>query len=1177
MEYGLPSSTIGNHEVLSTYTVWEEGPDNATRVIRHFGTKPAVNTGIVRELPDGSETPAARYLRTCDNVAEEVEIGVTPHSSTNETEEERHVLMVGKPVMQVNPTGLLERYAKREVSTATVEDAMQFVTEQKITIGELAATQEQRNRIACLLFEYQDCFVKTLHDLKATDLVEHRIDTDPAIKPFRLRQVRYTRNEIAFAQKVFPKMEEADIITRGSSTWAAYTRFPYKRSGELRVVHDFRPVNSATYKPQWPTHNRDEDFDALTQGGHGVFFKADASNGYWAVPVRVEDRWKAAVITPHGMYLYNRMAQGLCGAAHTYSQFGDIVFGVHPPSPFQPQGLPSLFGYHQQWGASFAIFVDDHLISAASFDDMYLFLRDHYFPRIAAGPIYMTGKKTVVCVPNMEAIGFEVSAGKTRPNAQHRERFAKWKTQPPEKAEDVEAFLYLTSYLKQYVPGRADRARILKTSYMDHVPRKTPKGKISTQKCWVKKREFEWTAEHQATFDYMCDAVQERSCRGVLPDTQFHLATDASDTGTGGVLIQLPDTPPGTELEDKHMGLMSVIMYISHRLSDTESRYPITEKEALAVLRALAETRWIIISSKYPILIYTDHEALLVLLRAGKELKGRLARWVTQFAEYDILIKHRPGKSKLMGIADGLSRLPTRWQNEVIHEGAEVIDYLPNLNTVSISHGDVLPFADVRVGQPVLSPTTHELLTPWYGDILSFLIDGLNGIKGYSVNRQRWIKRQAIHYVLRGEKLYHVERTGQLSLCIGEPHVALALKWAHDHHGHYADILTLNRLRGKIYWPSRSVDVNTYVMTCLQCQQNGRRPEPLIPRTIMIWTPWQMVGMDFLGPINPPGYNGHKHVMIVVDYCTRYIFTSSSPSASSEHVLNVWNQLHPIFGWPRVVYCDKGSHFTAEAVQSRFTRQGSDVIYAPVTHASSVGLVERMVREVKTMLRKWATGKDPVMIRTWPDRLRGFTSSINTRRPQGQRYSPSEMLLGYQLRHDLPKITDPPGEIHQVDADWDTVAEDAMGSEGQSMRHLETRDEARRQFIQRLIDRERDTGTRHHWSAHMKPRDWVWWYQTHPGKKGDISRKLAPKWTGPWELASQVSDVTWSVTNPTLPNRGAVKAHVNQLKPYLTRPERLNESGPTLTMESEVPFTRIPEPELVGVDHRRLDLMSSDF
>ena len=39
------------------------------------------------------------------------------------------------------------------------------------------------------------------------------------------------------------------------SSWGAYTNFPLKSNGDLRVVMDYRPINGVTIKLQWPMHN----------------------------------------------------------------------------------------------------------------------------------------------------------------------------------------------------------------------------------------------------------------------------------------------------------------------------------------------------------------------------------------------------------------------------------------------------------------------------------------------------------------------------------------------------------------------------------------------------------------------------------------------------------------------------------------------------------------------------------------------------------------------------------------------------------------------------------------------------------------------------------------------------------------------------------------------------------
>ena len=66
-------------------------------------------------------------------------------------------------------------------------------------------------------------------------------------------------------------------------------------------------------------------------------------------------------------------------------------------------------------------------------------------------------------------------------------------------------------------------------------------------------------------------------------------------------------------------------MFMSFCLEDAETRYDTTEREALAVVRCLAEVRWLVTGSKYPTKLYTDHSALESILTQGSDAHGRIA------------------------------------------------------------------------------------------------------------------------------------------------------------------------------------------------------------------------------------------------------------------------------------------------------------------------------------------------------------------------------------------------------------------------------------------------------------------------------------------------------------------------------------------------------------------------
>lgn len=123
-------------------------------------------------------------------------------------------------------------------------------------------------------------------------------------------------------------------------------------------------------------------------------------------------------------------------------------------------------------------------------------------------------------------------------------------------------------------------------------------------------------------------------------------------------------------------------MFISFRLCDAETHYSNSEREALAVIRCLAEICWMVISSPYAIFVYTDHEALRVLLTGlDNDAYGRIAKWQERLGKYNYKLFHRSVAVHFMGIADGLSRLPTHLIQNHFAEDSEGIRPQPAITT----------------------------------------------------------------------------------------------------------------------------------------------------------------------------------------------------------------------------------------------------------------------------------------------------------------------------------------------------------------------------------------------------------------------------------------------------------------------------------------------------------------
>lgn len=127
-------------------------------------------------------------------------------------------------------------------------------------------------------------------------------------------------------------MDNAGILTQKSSPWKARTNFPLKKKGskELKVVHNFIPINKYTIKLSYQIYRLEEILNIIIKPGYDVYFIADVSNGYWAVPIKVSDCNITGFMTLNGLLVFLCIGPGLKKAAHTYYQFSVLVFGLPP-------------------------------------------------------------------------------------------------------------------------------------------------------------------------------------------------------------------------------------------------------------------------------------------------------------------------------------------------------------------------------------------------------------------------------------------------------------------------------------------------------------------------------------------------------------------------------------------------------------------------------------------------------------------------------------------------------------------------------------------------------------------------------------------------------------------------------------------------------------------------------
>ena len=131
--------------------------------------------------------------------------------------------------------------------------------------------------------------------------------------------------------------------------------------------------------------------------------------------------------------------------------------------------------------------------------------------------------------------------------------------------------------------------------------------------------------------------------------------------------------------------------------------------------------------------------------------------------------------------------------------------------------------------------------------------------------------------------------------------------------GHLGTEKTRQRILRRFYRPTLFRDVEQFCKSCINCQKSGNRKvpkAPLIPLPV-ISEPFTRMAMDIVGP-QPRSSAGHKYLLVMCDYATRYPEAVPQRSIDAEHVAEELIKLFARVGTPQVVLIDQGSNFKSQ-------------------------------------------------------------------------------------------------------------------------------------------------------------------------------------------------------------------------------------------------------------------------
>jgi hypothetical protein len=202
-----------------------------------------------------------------------------------------------------------------------------------------------------ILKEYVDCFAWNYNEMPglSRDLVEHKLPIKPGFKPYKQPRRNFNPDIYDRVKEEINRELDAKFIRpcRYANWISNIVPFEKKGTKKLRVCIDFRDLNKATPKDEYPMPIA--DFLINSASGHRVLSFLDGSVGYNQIFMAEEDISKTSFICPGfvGLFEWVVMTFGLKNAGATYQRAMNFIF-------------------HDLLGIILEVYIDDIAVKSAS-------------------------------------------------------------------------------------------------------------------------------------------------------------------------------------------------------------------------------------------------------------------------------------------------------------------------------------------------------------------------------------------------------------------------------------------------------------------------------------------------------------------------------------------------------------------------------------------------------------------------------------------------------------------------------------------------------------------------------------------------------------------------------------------------------------------------------------------
>ena len=654
----------------------------------------------------------------------------------------------------------------------------------------------EQNMLLELLNEFEDLFDGTLGDWK-TEPVSFELKRDA--KPYHSRAFPIPRVHKETIMTEVKRLVEIGVLEwQPTSEWAAPSFIQPKKNGTVRFLSDFRRLNEWLVRKPFPLPKISTVLQELE--GFTYATALDLNMGYYTIRLDTDASRICTIIFPWGKYSYKRLPMGVSGS----------------PDIFQAKMTELMLTLE------FVRAYLDDLLTITKAD-----LRDHLdklklvLTRLREAGLKVNADKSKFCALETEYLGYILTRDGIKPQTNKIEAILA--LNPPQNVKELRRFLGMVQYYRDMWMRRSEMLAPLTDLVGECGQTKATKAK------GTKKAPWHWDESHQTAFN-LVKATIARDVMLAYPDYSetFEIYADACDTQIGAVITQV-NRP---------------LAFFSRKLSDTQKRYNVTEKELLSIVETLKEFKGMLWGQR--IVVYTDHKNLTQ--DALGLTSDRVYRWRLLLEEYGPEIIYIKGIHNT--VADAISRLEFSKPMSFKEPRQNWMILAKSWCKMKYSHRNSKDEQNMDINY-VFAHRNDE------GEIYPLTVEEIATAqkKDKAIQKDKLSLKYERKLV---ENTYVLCKDGRL--VIPKKLQKRAIAWYHHYLQHPGHTRLEETLKQAMYWTEMRKSVRQFVKGCKSCQTNKRSKHSYgkLPPKLVITNPWEALCLDLVGPYTIKGKDGSE-------------------------------------------------------------------------------------------------------------------------------------------------------------------------------------------------------------------------------------------------------------------------------------------------------------------------------